>query len=72
MTGSQFMSLAVPVEFPNSDTFDAWVTDPDTGDRVFQPVTTAGPLHNEIPSPGARDNNTIWYQDTTSQLYDEL
>ena len=31
VTGSQFMSLAVPVEFPNSDTFDAWVTDPDTG-----------------------------------------
>ena len=27
VTGSTFKSLAVPVEFPNSDTFDAWVTD---------------------------------------------
>ena len=73
VTGSQFMSLAVPVEFPNTDTFDAWVvTDPDTGASELQTVTTVGPLHNQIPAPGARDNNTIWYQDTTPQLYDEL
>ena len=58
----QIMSLAVPVEFPNSDTFD-WcgVT-----------VTTQGPLHNQIPAPGPRDNNTIWYQDASPSLYNEL
>ena len=58
----QIMSLAVPVEFPKSDTFD-W---------CGAPVTTVGPLHNQIPAPGPRDNNTIWYQDTTPALYDEL
>jgi len=58
----QIMSLAVPVEFPNSDTFD-W---------CGSPVTTVGPLHNQIPAPGPRDNNTIWYDDATPALYNEL
>jgi len=58
----QIMSLAVPVEFPNADTF-MWC-----GDEV----TTQGPLHNEIPAPGPRDNNTIWYEDATPELYSEL
>jgi immune inhibitor A len=58
----QIMSLAVPVEFPNSDTFD-W---------CGASVTTTGPLHNEIPAPGPRDNNTIWYDDATPSLYTEL
>ena len=58
----QIMSLAVPVEFPNSDTFD-W---------CGSTVTTEGPLHNEIPAPGPRDNNTIWYEDATPALYNEL
>jgi immune inhibitor A len=58
----QIMSLAVPVEFPNSDTFD-W---------CGSTVTTTGPLHNQIPPPGPRDNNTVWYQDATPALYNEL
>ena len=58
----QIMSLAVPVEFPASDTFD-W---------CGAPVTTTGPLHNEIPAPGPRDNNTIWYDNATPALYNEL
>ncbi len=58
----QIMSLAVPVEFPNSDTFD-W---------CGGPVTTEGPLHNQIPAPGPRDNNTVWYEDATPALYNEL
>ncbi|MGZ9166349.1 MAG: M6 family metalloprotease domain-containing protein, partial [Anaerolineales bacterium] len=58
----QIMSLAVPVEFPNSDTFD-W---------CGAPVTTEGPLHNQIPAPGPRDNNTVWYEDASPALYDEL
>jgi len=58
----QIMSLAVPVEFPNSDTFE-W---------CGSTVTTQGPLHNQIPPPGPRDNNTIWYADATPALYSEL
>jgi len=61
-TTPQIMSLAVPVEFPNSDTFD-W---------CGGAVTTDGPLHNQIPAPGPRDNNTVWYEDATSTLYNEL
>jgi len=61
-TTPQIMSLAVPVEFPNSDTFD-W---------CGGPVTTQGPLHNQIPAPGPRDNNTVWYQDATPAMYNEL
>jgi immune inhibitor A len=70
----QIMSLAVPVEFPESDTFEAWVDDdldPDTPSELIE-VTTEGPLHNEIPAPGPRDNNTIWYKDATPALYNEL
>jgi immune inhibitor A len=66
-TTPQIMSLAVPVEFPNSDTFD-WCTGSPGGGTV----TTQGPLHNEIPAPGARDNNTVWYEDATPALYNEL
>jgi immune inhibitor A len=61
-TVPQIMSLAVPVEFPNSDTF-AW---------CGQDVTTQGPLHNQIPAPGPRDNNTVWYQDATPAMYNTL
>jgi immune inhibitor A len=58
----QIMSLAVPVEFPNSDSF-TWCD---------EPVTTTGPLHNQIPAPGPRDNNTLWYENATPALYSEL
>ena len=58
----QIMSLAVPVEFPTSDTF-TW---------CGNSVTTTGPLHDQIPAPGPRDNNTLWYQDATPSLYNEL
>jgi immune inhibitor A len=60
----QIMSLAVPVEFP---------TTPETfNDGCGNPVTFAGPLHNQIPAPGPRDNNTIWYENATPELYSEL
>jgi immune inhibitor A len=58
----QIMSLAVPVEFPNEETFD-W---------CGSPVAMTGPLHNQIPAPGPRDNNTVWYADATPALYSEL
>jgi immune inhibitor A len=35
-------------------------------------VTFAGPQHNQIPPPGPRDNNTIWYEDASPELYSEL
>jgi immune inhibitor A len=54
--------LVTLVEFPGTDTFD-W---------CGQSVTTSGPLHNEIAPPGPRDNNTVWYQDATPTLYNEL
>lgn len=60
---SEFKSLAVPMEFnPADETFDWYGT----------PITAAGPLHNEIPAPGPRDNNTVWYEDATPALYEEL
>ena len=59
---SQIQSLVVPVEFPGEDTFE-W---------CGSTVTTSGPLHNQIPPPGPRDNNTIWYEDASTALYDEL
>lgn len=58
----QIMSLVVPVEFPNEDTFE----------HCGETVTTVGPLHNEMPAPGPRDNNSIWFEDATPELYDEL
>jgi immune inhibitor A len=58
----QIMSLVVPVEFPGSDTFDFCGTQ----------VSTSGPLHNQIAPPGPRDNNTVWYNDTSPKLYNEL
>ena len=59
---SPIQSLVVPVEFPNESTFE-W---------CGETVTMAGPLHNEIAPPGPRDNNTIWYEDATPELYKEL
>ena len=58
----QIMSLAVPVEFPNS--------------RHLRLVRGAGDYQgaaaNQIPPPDQRDNNTIWYQDATPALYNEM
>jgi immune inhibitor A len=72
----QIMSLAVPVEFPKSDTFIYSAPDPNAPPDVLQcidvQVTTSGPLHDQIPPPGPRDNNTIWYEDATPALYNEL
>jgi immune inhibitor A len=60
---TDFKSLTVPMEFdPAEETFDWYGT----------PITAAGPLHNQIPAPGPRDNNTVWYEDATPALYDEL
>jgi immune inhibitor A len=67
VTTSQFMSLAVAVEFPAAEeTFPGYPIDGGAD------ITGAGPLHNTIPAPGPRDNNTIWYDDSSPSLYEEL
>ncbi|HEX2981117.1 MAG TPA: M6 family metalloprotease domain-containing protein [Anaerolineaceae bacterium] len=66
-------SLVVPVEFPGTDTFDVSVADPNNSAAcIDESVTTSGPLHNEIAPPGPRDNNSIYYDDTSPELYNEL
>ena len=65
------MTLVALVEFPATDTFIANLEDPETGECVDVEVTTSGPLHNEIVL-GPRDNNTVWFEDATPELYDEL
>jgi immune inhibitor A len=62
VTTSQFKSLVVPVEFPVTESFD-W---------YGETITATGPLHNQIPAPGPRDNNTVWYDDATPSLYNSL
>ncbi len=64
----QFKSLAVPVEF--STTPEEVSGYDEEGDPVTD--TFSGPAHNEIPAPGPRDNNTVWYDDATPGLYEEL
>lgn len=64
-------TLVVAVEFPGTDTFVVSSENPDTGECFTETVTTTGPLHNQIVL-GPRDNNTLWYEDATPELYDEL
>lgn len=70
-TDRSIKSLVVLMEFNPAE--ETWTSQVDAdGNCVDTEVTMAGPLHNEIPAPGPRDNNTIWYQDTTPELYDEI
>lgn len=66
-----FRTLVVPVEFAGSDTFTANVPD-GSGGCMDVTVETSGPLHNQILPPGPRDNFTLWYENATPALYDEL
>jgi len=72
MTDPPIKTLVALVEFTGSDTFTYSAVDPIMGKCVDVEVTTSGPLHNEIPSPGPRDNFTVWYENATPELYDEL
>lgn len=67
--------FALAVEFANSaDTFAAEVYQ--DGSCVSQTVTTKpGPLKGQIPQPGSRDNNTVWYtpdQTANASFYEKL
>jgi len=68
---ASFRTLVVPVEFAGTDSFTANLPD-GSGGCVDTTIETTGPLHNEIPAPGPRDNFTVWYDDATPALYDEL
>lgn len=73
-TQPQIMSLVVPVQFNSAEeTFTYHGLDSNAagscGDYSF---TSAGPQHNEIPAPGPRDNNTVWYDNSTPEMYDTL
>ena len=62
--------LYVLVEFAGTQTFD--VFDPDTCEPTGETVTIEGPLHNMIPAPGPRDNNTFWVEDFSPAVYEKL
>ncbi len=67
------MSLAVPVEFPPvEETVEFKYFDVDLDDCATASQGFVGPAHNEIASPGLRDNNTLWYEDSTPELYNEI
>ncbi len=55
--------LAMAVDFGATETFTMPVADAN-GDCVTQTVTITGPLKGNVPAPGPRDNNTIWYSPT--------
>ena len=51
--------LVIAVDFGGSDTFTYYGR---TGSSCANlTVTTTGPLKGQIPHPGPRDNNSIWY-----------
>ena len=65
--------LVLAVEFGGNDTFTFYGSD--GGSCKSLTVTTSGPLKGEIPHPGPRDNNTIWYdpaQTADASFYENL
>jgi M6 family metalloprotease-like protein len=65
--------LSLAVEFGGTDTFRPMVN-LGTGCKR-QDITTTGPLKGQIPQPGPRDNNTVWYspqQTADAKFYEKL
>ncbi|MGQ9583994.1 MAG: M6 family metalloprotease domain-containing protein [Anaerolineae bacterium] len=62
--------LYVLVEFTGTQTFD--ILDEETCEPTGETITIEGPLHNMIPHPGPRDNNTFWAEDFSAELYQSL
>lgn len=65
--------LVLAVEFGGSDTFTFYGND-GSGCKT-RTVTTSGPLKGEIPAPGPRDNNTVWYEPSltaNASFYEKL
>lgn len=67
--------FTVAVEFDGTDT-SANFSHPTSvfGDRscITETVTFTGPLHNQIPHPAARDNNTFWVDNFSPDYYEKL
>ncbi|MBC7265249.1 MAG: immune inhibitor A [Chloroflexi bacterium] len=67
--------LTVLVEFAGSDTFVDYYREPfpeRETECVTDTVTMVGPMHNEIPAPGPRDNNTLWLEDFSPDFYNAI
>jgi immune inhibitor A len=66
--------FTVAVEFNGTDT--ATISHPVStfGDRtcITETLTFNGPLHNSIPKPGPRDNNTYWQPTFEKDHYQQL
>ena len=66
--------FALAVEFGGSDTF-THSAPAGGGECENKEVTTTGPLKGLIPHPGARDNQTVWYdpaQTANAAFYQKL
>lgn len=67
--------LTLAVEFAGTDTaenFSHPVSAFNDRTCITDTVTFTGPLHNEIPEPGPRDNNTFWRPNFDRKHYEDL
>lgn len=66
--------FAVAVEFAGSDSVENLSHPVSVDDRtcVTSTTTFTGPLHNQIPHPGPRDNNTLWRSSFERDYYEKL
>ncbi len=65
--------LVLAVDFGGNDTFTYYGREGSICKTLT--VTTSGPLKGEIPHPGLRDNNTVWYdpaQTADAGFYEKL
>jgi immune inhibitor A len=62
--------FVVLAEFGNDR--DPSYPDQDTDPATPGPARFDGPLHNQIPQPGANDNSTIWQPDFNRQHFQDL
>ncbi|MCW5851783.1 MAG: immune inhibitor A [Anaerolineae bacterium] len=73
VTGT-FRVLAIAVEFAGQDRVENFSHPRSVYDStcVTETVTYSGPLHNHIPGPGVRDNNTFWLPNFDHDYYNKV
>ncbi|MDQ2996286.1 MAG: immune inhibitor A, partial [Chloroflexota bacterium] len=66
--------LTIAVEFNGTDTAANFSHPVSVNDRtcITDTVTFTGPLHNQIPPPGPRDNNSFWINNFDRSYYEKL
>ncbi len=66
--------LAIAVEFDGEDFVEDFSHEDGirTGICITETVTYQGPLHNEMPHPGALDNNTFWMPSFEKSFYEQI